>query len=48
MLELLDYVDSLPPWLNLSWDAIELAPREHRYIFNVFNNWRYTEDNDGA
>lgn len=39
---------SLPPWLDLSWDAIELTPGEHRYIFNVFKNWRYTEDNDGA
>jgi len=39
---------SLPPWLDLSWDAIELTPGEHRYIFNVFKHWRYTEDNDGA
>ena len=39
---------SLPPWMDLSWDAIELTPGEHRYIFNVFKNWRYTEDNDGA
>lgn len=37
-----------PPWLDLSWDAIELTPGEHRYIFNVFKNWRYTEDNNGA
>jgi len=41
-------VTSLPPWLDLSWDAIELTPREHRYIFNVFKHWRYTEDNDGG
>ena len=39
---------SLPPWLDLSWDAIELTPREYRYMFNVFKHWRYTEDNDGA
>lgn len=39
---------SLSPWLDLSWDAIELTPGEHRYIFNVFKHWRYTEDNDGA
>ena len=39
---------SLPPWMDLSWDAIELTPGEHRYIFNVFKHWRYTEDNDGA
>jgi len=39
---------SLPPWLDLSWDAIELTPGEHRYIFNVFKHWRYTEDNNGA
>lgn len=38
---------SLPPWLDLSWDAIELTPGEHRYIFNVFKHWRYTEDNNG-
>jgi len=37
-----------PPWLDLSWDAIELTPGEHRYIFNVFKHWRYTEDNYGA
>jgi hypothetical protein len=37
-------VTSLPPWLDLSWDAIELTPGEHRYIFNVFKNWRYTEE----
>lgn len=35
---------SLPPWLDLSWDAIELTPGEHRYMFNVFKNWRYTEE----
>ena len=39
---------SLPPWLDLSWDAIELTPGEHRYIFNVFKHWRYTEDNNDA
>lgn len=38
---------SLPPWLDLSWDAIELTPGEHRYIFNVFKHWRYTEGNNG-
>lgn len=37
---------SLPPWLDLSWDAIELTPGEHRYIFNVFKHWRYTEDGE--
>ena len=44
MLELLDYVDSLPPWLDLSWDAIELTSGEHPYMFNFFKNWRYTEE----
>lgn len=39
---------SLPPWLDLLWDVIELTPGEHQYIFNVFKNWRYTEDNNGA
>ena len=39
---------SLPPWLDLSWDAIELTPGEYRYMFNVFKNWRYTEDNNDA
>ena len=39
---------SMPPWVDLGWDAIELTPGEHRYMFNVFKNWRYTEDNDGA
>lgn len=39
---------SLPPWLDLSWDAIELTPGEYWYMFNVFKNWRYTEDNNGA
>jgi hypothetical protein len=39
---------SLPPWLDLSWDAIELTPGEHRYIFNVFKHWRYMEDSDGG
>ena len=37
-----------PPWMDLGWDAIELTTGEHRYIFNVFKNWRYTEDNDGG
>ena len=37
-----------PPWLDLSWDAIELTHGEHRYMFNVFKNWRYTEDDGGA
>lgn len=37
---------SLPPWLDLSWDTIELTPGEHRYMFNVFKNWRYTEDGE--
>lgn len=35
---------SLPPWLDLSWDEIKLTPGEYRYIFNVFKNWRYTEE----
>ena len=39
---------SLPPWLDLSWDAIELTPGEHRYMLNVFKHWRYTEGNNGA
>lgn len=39
---------SLPPWLDLSWDAIELTLGEHRYMFNVFKHWRYTEGNNGA
>ena len=38
---------SLPPWLDLPWDAIELTPGEHWYIFNVFKHWLYTEDNNG-
>ena len=37
---------SLPPWLDLSWDAIELTSGEHRYMFNVFKNWRYTEEGE--
>jgi hypothetical protein len=32
------------PWLDLSWDEIKLTPGEYRYIFNVFKNWRYTEE----
>ena len=36
------------PWLDLSWDAIELTRGEYRYMFNVFKNWRYTEDNNDA
>ena len=37
---------SMPPWVDLGWDAIELTPGEHRYMFNVFNNWRYTEEGE--